>query len=86
VAKKNPIPAVPFRGFFTYDELEKFLRRLADSRSNFCRLSSLGASREGRQVFLLTITDFNEGDAASDELTLAVCRTLPGLFWRNAVY
>lgn len=68
VAKKNPIPVLPFRDFFTYEELEKFLRRLADSRGDFCRLSSLGASREGREVFLLTITDFKKGDAAPDEL------------------
>lgn len=61
MAKQKRVPNLPFRQFFTYRELTEFLRALAVSRPRFCKLGSLGDSREGRRVHLLTITDPDTG-------------------------
>lgn len=41
------VPELPFRRFFTYQEVTDFLKALAEARPGLCRLSSLGRSREG---------------------------------------
>ena len=60
------IPALPFEHFFTYDEVSQFVEDLAKSRPDLVKLSSIGDSREGRAVHLLTITDPATG-AAEDK-------------------
>ncbi len=57
------VPELPFRRWFTYREVTDFLRALAASRPGLCRLDSLGQSREGREVWALTATDFGSGAA-----------------------
>ncbi|MBM3211341.1 hypothetical protein FJZ33_03910 [Candidatus Poribacteria bacterium] len=42
-------------------EVTDFVKSLASSMPDLCQLSSLGKSREGREVHLLTITDFTTG-------------------------
>jgi len=61
MASKKPLPSLSFRDFLTYREVESFVTRLADARPDLARLHSLGPSREGRQVYCLTITDFRTG-------------------------
>ena len=61
---KAEIPELPFRAFFTYQEVTDFVNSLADTRSDICRLSSLGVSREGREIHLLTITNYSNGAPA----------------------
>ena len=58
---RKRIPPLPFRNFFAHEELVEFIEALAASRPDLCRLGSLGKSREGREVYLLTITDFASG-------------------------
>ena len=58
---KPPVPELQFERFFAYDELTAYVRTLADACPDLCRLSSLGRSREGREIHLLTITDFASG-------------------------
>ena len=58
---RKRIPPLPFRNFFAHEELVEFIEALAASRPDLCRLGSLGRSREGREVYLLTITDFVSG-------------------------
>ena len=53
----NRIPALPFRHFFTYAELNAFVEALASSRPKLVTLSALANSREGRAIHMLTITD-----------------------------
>ncbi len=61
MTKKIEIPALPFSAFFTYQELTDFVNSLVSARPTLCRLSSLGTSREGREIHLLIITDYGSG-------------------------
>ena len=66
MAKVQRIPSLPFRHFFTHKEIAAFLEKLCAARPDLCRLSSMGRSREGREIHLLTVTDFATG-AAEDK-------------------
>lgn len=57
------LPKLQFDHFLTYDELTEFVTALAASRPDLAALSSLGTSREGRELHLLTITDRATGPA-----------------------
>jgi hypothetical protein len=59
--RKSDVPELPFRAFLNYQELTDFVVSLASARPDFCQLGSLGESREGRKIHLLTITDFASG-------------------------
>lgn len=61
MSANGPLPPLSVDRFFTYAELTDFLRALAEARPGLCQLSSLGTSREGRQLHLVTITDFATG-------------------------
>ncbi|MDP6116919.1 MAG: M14 family metallopeptidase [Planctomycetota bacterium] len=63
---KKKLPNLPFKKFFTHEEFADFLKKLPAARPDLCQLSSLGKSREDRDVSLLTITDFSTG-AAEDK-------------------
>jgi hypothetical protein len=52
---------IPFRHFLTYAEVTELVERLAAARPGLARLESLGKSREGREQWMLTITDFAAG-------------------------
>ena len=58
----SEIPQLSFRAFFTYQEVTDFVKSLAAARPALCKLSSLGKSREGREMHLLTITNYASGD------------------------
>jgi len=64
--KKRPsgrsLPALPFKDFFDFAQTERFCRSLARARPKVCRLETIGYSREGRPIYMLTITDFATGD------------------------
>jgi len=59
--KKKPLPRISFERFLNYGEVTEILKAMADARPDFCRLESLGVSRQGRQLHLLAITDFESG-------------------------
>ncbi len=61
MANMNAIPELSFRTFFTYQEVTDFVNSLASARPDLCRLGSLGKSREGRDIHLLTVTDYESG-------------------------
>jgi len=61
MADTNEIPELRFHAFFTYQEVTDFVRSLASAAPDLCRLSSLGKSREGREIHLLTVTDYASG-------------------------
>jgi hypothetical protein len=61
MAKTTEIPELSFRAFFTYQEVTDFAKSLVSVRPDLCRLSSLGKSREGREIHLLTVTDHASG-------------------------
>ena len=57
------IPTLDFDRFFTYRQVTDFLQALHQARPDLCRLESLGPSRQGREVPLLTVTDYTSGAA-----------------------
>jgi hypothetical protein len=59
----STIPPLPFEHFLTYDEVTAFVERLAAACPDWVRLQSLGHSREGRDLHVLTITDPATGPA-----------------------
>jgi len=61
--KQRPIPTLPFRHFLSYSETESFLKQLAAARPGFASLGSLGKSREGRDIYCLTVTNPKTGPA-----------------------
>jgi len=55
------VPELSFKCFLNYHELTEILEKLADSSPGLCRLGSIGMSRQGRKIHLLTITNFETG-------------------------
>jgi len=60
---RRVLPPLPFEHFFSYAEMEAILRGLAAARPEWARLHSLGRSREGRELYCLTVTDATTGPA-----------------------
>lgn len=58
---KIGVPELPFQAFFTYQEVTDFVNSLAEARPGLCWLGSLGKSRAGREIHILTITDYDTG-------------------------
>ena len=58
------LPQLSFGHFFTYAEVTSFLEALAEARPELATLTSLGASREGRKIHMLTVTDPSTGPAS----------------------
>ncbi len=47
--------------YYDYAELETALKAMAEENPKLCRLQSIGKTYEGRNVYLLEITDFDQG-------------------------
>ncbi|MBN1670873.1 MAG: hypothetical protein JXR37_07565 [Kiritimatiellae bacterium] len=62
--KTAKIPNLRFEHFFRFEEVTDFVSRLASARPGLVVLDSLGNSREGRALHMLTITDRRTGAAA----------------------
>ncbi|MBD3184470.1 hypothetical protein GF312_19460 [Candidatus Poribacteria bacterium] len=61
MSKNTKIPELSFHAFFTYQEVTDCVNSLASACPELCKLSSLGKSREGRDIHLLTITNNKTG-------------------------
>jgi hypothetical protein len=59
----NPKVAVSWDRFYDHAGLHEIGRRLAAAHPGFIKLGSIGKSTEGRDMFLLTVTNFSVGDA-----------------------
>ncbi len=55
------MPQVKFNRFYRYDELAKILKAYAKKYPSLLRLESIGKSYEGRDVWLVTVTNFKTG-------------------------
>ena len=55
----------PFDCYRNYEEMTQFLQDAATQYPDHARLSSLGQSYEGRELWLLTVTDFTAGSPES---------------------
>ena len=60
--RRKALPILSFRHFLNCREVESFLQKLVEARPELCRLETLGTSREGRDMPLLTLTDFATGE------------------------
>ncbi|HGJ66272.1 TPA: carboxypeptidase, partial [bacterium] len=56
------LPELSYQAFLTYQEVTDFVKSLASVYPDMCQLGSIGKSREGREIYLLTITNFTSGD------------------------
>jgi murein tripeptide amidase MpaA len=55
------MPKPPLDRYIRFDELTSLLKAYADEHSDIVKLSSIGKSHEGRDIWCLTITDFSTG-------------------------
>ncbi len=58
------MPDVKFNRFYRYAELTRILKAYAKEYPNLIRLESIGKSHEGRDVWLVTVTNFKSGSDA----------------------
>lgn len=58
------MPEVKFNRFYRYDELTRILKAFAKEYPDLIRLESIGKSHEGRDIWLITATNFKSGDDA----------------------
>jgi murein tripeptide amidase MpaA len=56
------MPKVRFDKFYRYNELTRLLKAYTKEYPNLIRLESIGKSHEGRDVWLVTATNFNSGN------------------------
>jgi hypothetical protein len=52
---------INFDHFYRYDEMVDFLTHVSNEKKDFCKLISLAKTLEGRDVYLLEITDYSTG-------------------------
>jgi murein tripeptide amidase MpaA len=52
---------IRFDTYYRYDAITRFLQNWTESFPNICRLDSLGQSHEGRDIWVLTLTNFDTG-------------------------
>ncbi len=60
MTEKTP-PALDFSQYLTYEEMTAALKQLAVAYPDLARLDSIGKSHEGRDLWLMTITNFQTG-------------------------
>ncbi len=60
---RDPKVAVAWDRFYDHAAIGEIGRRLQAAHPNTCRLSSIGKSHEGRDLWVITVTDFTKGDA-----------------------
>lgn len=58
------MPRPRFNKFYRYDELTQLLKAYVEEYPKLFKLDSIGKSYEGRDVWLITATNFNSGDDA----------------------
>jgi hypothetical protein len=59
----NPKVAVSWDRFYDYSGIVEISRRLAAAHPNRIKLGTIGKSTQGREMVLLTVTNFDKGDA-----------------------
>jgi len=58
----NPKVEVSWNRYYTYDGVEDIMQKIAKAYPNLARLESIGKSFQGRDIWLLTISDFKTGN------------------------
>ncbi|MDZ4259327.1 MAG: M14 family metallopeptidase [Gemmatimonadales bacterium] len=60
---KAPKVHLTWDRFYDHAAIGEIGRRLQSAHPNTCRLSSIGKSQEGRDLWMITVTDFTKGEA-----------------------
>ena len=55
------MPGVAFDTYYQYDDLTRILQNYAKEYPQFVRIESIGQSYEGRDIWLITVTNFSTG-------------------------
>lgn len=58
----KPIPSPRFDTFYRHDELTRLLRDYAESLPGLIELRAIGRSHEGRDIWLVVVTNRSSGD------------------------
>lgn len=56
------MPEVRFDTYYRYEELTRLLRAYADEHPQLVRVDSIGKSHEGRDIWLVTVTNSVTGE------------------------
>lgn len=59
----NPKVEVSWNKYYNYQGISDITAELAEAHPDLIKRESIGKSYEGRDIWLLTVTNFNEGDA-----------------------
>ncbi len=59
----EPKVEIAWNRFYDYAETTALLKKLAEAHPEFCRLESLGKSFGDREMWVMTLSDFEDGDA-----------------------
>ena len=57
------MPDIQFDRYYRYDDLTRLLHAYAAEFPNLVKVGSIGKSYEGRDIWLVTITNFSTGPA-----------------------
>lgn len=69
------MPKIRFNKFYRYAELTRLLRAYVKEYPDLLRLESIGKSHEGRDVWLVTATNFKCINRSMPHSESGVCRT-----------
>lgn len=59
----NPKVQISFNRYYTPDGLEALARKITDAYPNLVKLSSIGKSAKGRELWMLSVTNYKKGIA-----------------------
>lgn len=59
----NPKVQISFNRYYTPDGLEALARKIADAYPNLVKLNSIGKSAKGRDIWMLSVTNYKKGTA-----------------------
>ncbi len=58
----KPEVQVSWNRYYTYEGIVDIMQKIAKAHPDLARMESIGKSYEGKDIYLLTISDFNTGD------------------------
>jgi len=77
------VRAVAFDHFYAYDELTETLHAWAQEAPALCTVESIGTSYEGRDIWLVTITNSDTG-AARDKPGFLIEANIHSMEWTGS--
>jgi len=77
------VRSVAYDHFYAYDELTDTLRTWSEEAPNLCALESIGKSYEGRDIWLVTVTNTETG-AHLDKPGFLIEANIHSMEWTGA--